>query len=1693
MATRYFVSFDDKDAANLEAASGDSFFEISGIEFGFENLTGAGPSIKSFDFQLDDGLFSKTTPTNLIDGRTFNLKVFAFRDIGENAPLASKLILSTAHVERFDTRAENGSINQFVSVVSNKIEWETNLFDVSGTAAGSKKLVIDRASDLPPEFTDTAGANAITTVLSEANGGGSLDGLRYYMQFSTGGQGAGRATTVTEIDGFDFELSRQINLDLQTNSQGALEFGTLTVTRSADEASSLFALLEKQQVTGGKVDIFAVGNVSGQGPSPIFDVVATYEFANGTINGAQAIVEDGGLSGINEGKHDVVFNFNTLSVVTTEFKAGKKVGDVPYKAQSAAASAANFTPPPIGTINLEETTGELANLPAVVAGNDSIVYLMGTKAGVSTIIDGRPEISLSNASTIGISSGDLFEILDFEIDLDALTLEVTLPEAGILSGFMKKITTTDYTVEVAAVSTTEDKILTSVVLDGAFIASIDTDYSSIFRENNGVAERVITFALPTDSSTGLPDNSNSEFKLVQTRAVNGGEQNSEFKVTSAGASLTGQGSTDPLLTPIGGTLVLPAGEAVPDQDQQVFMQITAIGNGVDDGQTEWVEIDSFNHELGLSAATNGAVSGGLLSVSRVMDDATAKLMQVMAKGLDVEIHIEIYDEFGSTWVNVTHYKFTDAQISSVSTSGTGGSASEGDFMREDLGIVFGTYEEVFVDRDNVDGAGLPIGDSAGSRVTLNQQSPSVTSVSGLTNEANIDTATGRLTLPSVSNDALTTQSGGGADGLKMFLAVDGVDSGDGEQNVHFDAFDQFFSVNSYEFEGSGTGAFAFSGFEVEVSNAQNWVALDKLARDAQVAGGPSGEVNVRLIAADHGVEGGVGAGDANVVWEVDVTLATFVGVETSLGQSRAFRVNFADDTDFAFKVRDSPTGNRTNSTEFTADFDLSGSGGFTGLGFSDVGYSESPARGGSNVPAGNIKDIGAAWAAGFQAGGTFSDDYRIFMNLKGTTDPEDFFEITQYSFNPLAEGDDRILEITGGLTDQSVADAFQVANGNTLPNAVQIEVYGENERLQGLIEYAFEGVTFIEQSSSIDDVSGTSVLQLKYTAFQEALAQYDNFGALSDLNVNGGNRMYASDGSVDLALFGGAADSFDAADNPIIVQAAGGSSGFSGSGGSGGAIGNDTPAPANAFLQLAAAIDAADAGDTVDIQNALAVGLGGTSVDKNNLTFNVAAGLNAVLGMSNIAQLNLSGDGSGTVTGSSGENTINGGDGDDVLDGRFGNDTLNGGDGDDTLTDGIVGNSAGADTLNGGGGDDLIKVGFALTGDSYDGGADNDTLDVSLETSAYSNVALNAAGFQEFGANFSNFEHFIGSQAGDTAQGFAAANIISGNAGDDNLSGGGGDDDLDGGAGTDTLSGGTGDDILRDIESDPANPAPDTLNGGADDDTIIISGASTGDSYDGGTETDILDASAEVQAFTGADAADLSGATFNAFGATFANFEHFIGTAFDDEITGGAATTQLEGRAGDDVIVGGIADEIILGGDNDDDITDGVAGNTQGVDQVSGEGGDDIIRVFFGSFGEVYDGGEDTDTIDVSGDTVGHTIDFSGTDAEYSLFGATFRNFENVIGTSAADTITGSDIANEIDGGGGADIINAGDGADILIDDDTNNGDIDTINGQDGDDVFRVSVVGSGAYDGGDGTDTIDLRASIDEYSGSEAINLAAA
>jgi len=88
----------------------------------------------------------------------------------------------------------------------------------------------------------------------------------------------------------------------------------------------------------------------------------------------------------------------------------------------------------------------------------------------------------------------------------------------------------------------------------------------------------------------------------------------------------------------------------------------------------------------------------------------------------------------------------------------------------------------------------------------------------------------------------------------------------------------------------------------------------------------------------------------------------------------------------------------------------------------------------------------------------------------------------------------------------------------------------------------------------------------------------------------------------------------------------------------------------------------------------------------------------------------------------------------------------------------------------------------------------------------------------------------------------------------------------------------------------------------------------------------------------------------------------------------------------------------------------------------------------------VLEGGEDADVLNggdngAGGDTLsyassdtGVTVNlddntFSGGDAE----GDTISNFENILGSANADTLTGDDFDNIIEGGAGADVLNGGD------------------------------------------------------------------
>jgi Ca2+-binding RTX toxin-like protein len=89
----------------------------------------------------------------------------------------------------------------------------------------------------------------------------------------------------------------------------------------------------------------------------------------------------------------------------------------------------------------------------------------------------------------------------------------------------------------------------------------------------------------------------------------------------------------------------------------------------------------------------------------------------------------------------------------------------------------------------------------------------------------------------------------------------------------------------------------------------------------------------------------------------------------------------------------------------------------------------------------------------------------------------------------------------------------------------------------------------------------------------------------------------------------------------------------------------------------------------------------------------------------------LGGDGADDVAGGAGDDLLVGGEGDDVLDGGAGDVVLLGGAGDDVLRDG-----AGSDVVRGGDGEDRVVAALDAAADAYDGGAGEDTLDLSAAT-----------------------------------------------------------------------------------------------------------------------------------------------------------------------------------------------------------------------------------------------------------------------------------------------------------------------------------------------------------------------------------------
>ncbi|MEH1914428.1 calcium-binding protein [Nostoc sp.] len=442
--------------------------------------------------------------------------------------------------------------------------------------------------------------------------------------------------------------------------------------------------------------------------------------------------------------------------------------------------------------------------------------------------------------------------------------------------------------------------------------------------------------------------------------------------------------------------------------------------------------------------------------------------------------------------------------------------------------------------------------------------------------------------------------------------------------------------------------------------------------------------------------------------------------------------------------------------------------------------------------------------------------------------------------------------------------------------------------------------------------------------------------------------------------------------------------------------------------------------------------------NKNTVTF-----LNGL--DNNITGLDNSND---VVNGQGGNDKIDGKSGNDLLRGGMGNDTLIGGEGDDSLKggegdDSLLG-STGNDSLLGGTGDDILLGG---TGDDILlGGTDNDTL-------------LGGTGDDRLTVGSSNVDTLGGDQ------------LLYGDDGNDTLSASGYEsryEDTYYTSGNNTLNGGADDDYLM-VQFSKGN---NLLNGGDGNDTFSEYNSGN-DTVDGGQGDDLL----SYNSYTSRGITSTFNPTTNVGSITadtnqvsYKNIERLnITSGFgDDNIVGSNGNDTLDpGNAGNDTIDGGAGDDLLSYYNNSSgvgitsvfDTTTNTGLITADTNQVSYKNIEQLnITSGFGNDNIVGSNGNDTldpgkagnDTIDggAGDDLLSYSYNSSGAGIT-SVFDATtntglitagtrlvsYKNIErlDITGTDYDDDIVGSSGNDTIDGGrSGNDTIDGGKGDDLL-------------------------------------------------------------
>ena len=414
--------------------------------------------------------------------------------------------------------------------------------------------------------------------------------------------------------------------------------------------------------------------------------------------------------------------------------------------------------------------------------------------------------------------------------------------------------------------------------------------------------------------------------------------------------------------------------------------------------------------------------------------------------------------------------------------------------------------------------------------------------------------------------------------------------------------------------------------------------------------------------------------------------------------------------------------------------------------------------------------------------------------------------------------------------------------------------------------------------------------------------------------------------------------------------------------------------------------------------------------------------------------------------GTNNDNTLLGGTGDDQIYAAGGNDTLNGGSGMDTLLGG-----AGSDTVTGGTEDDIIYISSDGVADTYDGGADTDTIsaeqatagvEINLDNVGVQTITDIGGGTTNIGADvISNFENIRGSNYGDILSGSAVGNAIYGNDGNDTIYGLDGNDYLEDGFGADTLYGGNGDDRIRIWD---------------DNDTDYIYASFNG------TDSDTGDA-LYFSKFSGDIIVNLAAGTVTSAKGYVDYVDGFVNVFMDDDsdadtVYGNAAINIITGADGNDYINGGAGNDTLYGSDWD---------SATGFSVDPGYVGTSAEANWLDYLNE---GGTGAVDVTLNGSSAGTAIDTYGdTDTVYY--------FRHVRGTNLDDNIVADANNNELRGYDGADTIDAGNGDNIVyggIDNDiitAGTGD-DELYGDEGDDTITAGA-GRDTIEGNDGNDLI--------------------